>query len=443
MGLFDRLFGGNVSDAAQPKISFGRYTDSYKSSEQYDAWDRSLEKFEAEAYLESYKEFFTYLRDEDEDNVIFREEKGGIHFELYQGSKKIIGFADHRKVRVEAPIAHSEELNLGFMRRLIENNFDLKYGRFALDKDNTITIRFDTYTIDGSPYKLYYALKEAATHADKQDDLLLDEFGMLEPVETKHLRALPQAEKEAKYNYIISEAKWAIDQLQHGKLNADQYPGGIAYLLLNVSYKLDYLTKPEGFMMESLERLHRLYFAKDNKAIREKIANVRKEYEQLIDRPKEEYFKEMYLVRSTFGITSPVNHDRVKSFIDGELPNMDWYKENGYDDVALSVPGYIVGYCLFNYAIPQPDRDFFHLYYHVVEADYFKSLGYTTNLYNQEQKTFNKKGIKKAIKSIVDKNKKVYPNLSPAISSLDYTTICSFSKTYLLMVYKLDMTKLS
>ena len=196
-------------------------------------------------------------------------------------------------------------------------------------------------------------------------------------------------------------------------------------------------------MMESLERLHRLYFAKDNKAIREKIANVRKEYEQLIDRPKEEYFKEMYLVRSTFGITSPVNHDRVKSFIDGELPNMDWYKENGYDDVALSVPGYIVGYCLFNYAIPQPDRDFFHLYYHVVEADYFKSLGYTTNLYNQEQKTFNKKRIKKAIKSIVDKNKKVYPNLSPAISSLDYTTICSFSKTYLLMVYKLDMTKLS
>ena len=27
---------------------------------------------------------------------------------------------------------------------------------------------------------------------------------------------------------------------------------------------------------------------------------------------------------------------------------------------ALSIPGYIVGYCMFNYAVPEPDRDLMH-----------------------------------------------------------------------------------
>ncbi|MEM8908722.1 MAG: hypothetical protein AAGD05_12815, partial [Bacteroidota bacterium] len=78
MGFFNRLFGGGAEISPQPKISFGRYTDSYKTSEQYDAWDRALEKFEEEEYLEGYKAFFRYLRDEEVDNVRFWEEKGGL-----------------------------------------------------------------------------------------------------------------------------------------------------------------------------------------------------------------------------------------------------------------------------------------------------------------------------------------------------------------------------
>ena len=441
MGLFDRIFGNNGKTDPQPDISFGRYSDSYKAPGNYDSWDLALEKFEAENYLDCYREFFKYLRDDKEDNVKYWEKDDGISFEVYQGSKKITGFANKTKLKAEAKIAKTESLNVGFMRRLIEQNFGLKYSRFALDGDNNITIVFDTYTLDGSPYKLYYALKEVATNADKQDDLLLDEFKMLQPVDTSHLRPLPDQEKEIKYNYIVKEIETVFNEIENGKLNKDQYPGGIAYLMLNLVYKLDYLTKPEGYMMETLERIHRLYFAKDGKSTVQKNQLFSKELKKLQERPKEEFFKEMYRVTSTFGITTPVNHDRVVGFIDGELNNMDWYNDNKHFRVALSVPGYIVGYCMFNYAVPKPDRDLFGLYFKVVESDYFKQLGFSYDYYNKKDNSFNKRAIRRAVDQIVDDNKAKFTKLSPALGSINYSSLPDFAKSYLTMIRNLDMTK--
>ena len=73
MGLFDRWFGNGTEEDAQPKIKFGRYSDSYKSPTSYEAWDKALEQFEAGDYLGSYRAFFDYLRDENEDNVRLSE----------------------------------------------------------------------------------------------------------------------------------------------------------------------------------------------------------------------------------------------------------------------------------------------------------------------------------------------------------------------------------
>ncbi len=441
MGLFDRLFGATEPTEPQPDIRFGRYSDSYKEADNYQAWDQALEKFESENYLESYQAFFRYLRDEKENNVKWWPTGDGLQFELYQGSKLISGYADDKKLMAESKIAHSAELNVNFMRQLIERNFDLNYSRFALDDDNNLTILFDTYTLDGSPYKLYYALKEVATNADKQDDLLLEEFKVLKPVGSSHLLELPEAEKAVKYDYIQVETKKVLDDIDSGRLNVDQYPGGIAYLLLDLTYRLDYLTKPEGHTMEVLERIHRSYFAKDDKNTAQKNQALCKEFKKLLERPKEDFFKEMYRVTATFGITTPINHDRVVAVIDGELHNMDWYKDNGHKNVALAVPGYIVGFCLFNYAIPKPDRDLFHLYFQIVESGYFKKLGFIIDYYDSEKQSFNRRAIRRAIDRIVDENRAKYSKLSPSLSLLRYDSMPEFAKSYLTMVRNLDATK--
>ncbi|HFC00436.1 MAG TPA: hypothetical protein ENJ53_06480 [Phaeodactylibacter sp.] len=441
MSFFELFFRGGSHKEPQPKLSFGRYTDSYKVASQYDSWDKALDLFEQKEYLSSYLEFFNYLRDNLEDNVTWKEDHGKIFFEIYQGSKKITGIADTQKVTAEAKVAQTKTLNIGFMRRLLERNFVLRYSRFALDEDNNITIRFDTNILDGSPYKLYYAFKELATNADKLDDVLVDEFKMLEPVSISHLVSIPSHEKEVKYQFLIQEIEAAIAAMDSGKPSLDKHPGGYAYVLLNLTYKLDYLIRPEGFMMETLERIHRMYFSNDGKNPAQKNVIIRKELKKLLARSKEDFFKEMYLTKSTFGVTKPVNHDRVIGFIDGELHHMDWYNEHEYDTISIAIPGYVVGYCMFNFAIPLPDRALFHLYYQVVEASYFKKLGYTLDYYDAEKNTFNKNAIKRRIKEIVHEYGTKYGKMNPNKNSLKFDSIPNFAKSFLLMVRNLDLTK--
>ncbi len=439
MGFFDKIFGLDLEDVVQPNIPFGRYTDSYKSAAQYDAWDQSLEAFEKKRYLDSYRLFFQYLQDNYINNVRVEEADGQINFELLQGSKKITGYANKKVVRVAAKVVQADDLNIGFMRRLMEENYKMEYGRFALDKDQDIAIVFNTYVLDGSPYKLYYALKEVATKADKMDDLLIEEFDVLHHSDNSIVEQIEPSEKEIKYTFLRRNIEEVIQEIDGGSIKQEKYPGAIAYLLLNLAYKIDYLVIPEGYLMETLERIHRLYFSKDGKNNIQKNIVLYKEFKHLLTRPKEAYYKELYRVTKTFGITKPAAHDRVVSFIDGELHHMDWYWENGHETIAKAIPGYIVGYCLFQFAVPKPVRALFHLYYQVTEADYFRDLGFEYHFVEGQQP--NKRVIRKAIRRIIENNKIQYPRFNPELGNLDYTSILGFAKSFLLMIRNSDLTK--
>lgn len=442
MGLLDRLFPKASLPIEMPDIRFGRYSDSYKEEDNYQAWHAAVGAFTKEKFLDSFQYFFRYLSDETEDNVHCEQEDGKLTFEFFQGSKRIFGEADERQLKAEAKIAHATDFDVHFSRRLLEKNFDLKYSRFALDEDNNLCIVFDTSALDGSPYKLYRALKELAVNADKQDDLLLDEFRQsLIPLENSHTSTLPETEKEIKYNFILHKIKKVVQQIEESTLAADTYPGAISYQLLSVTYSLDYLIKPEGYMMEALERIHRRYFEKTAHNNVEKNEQMKAELHKLQERPKAAYFKEFYLTKATFGITSPESHARVSDFIQMELHNMDWYYENRHIAVAKSIPDYIVGYCMFNYAVPKPDRDLFRLYYRIMEADFFDQLGFKPLLYQTADKQFNKKEIRRAIDHIKWNNQKQYPHFRPSMQQLEFSDRAAFAKSYLQMIQELDLSK--
>ena len=439
MGFFNKIFGLGKKELIQPDIQFGRYTDSYKTPEQYKAWDNSIEEFEKGNYLVSYRQFFQYLGNTTVNNVYVEEKDGRLHFEVLQGSKKITGFADNKKVKVATKVVQADDLNVSFMRRLMEENYKMKYSCFALDEENDISIIFTTYVVDGSPYKIYAALKEVATKADKLDDLLIEEFDVLHHTDASLLEEINTAEKEVKYAFIQDNIKAVLQEIDDGGAKLQEYPGAIAYLLLNLGYKIDYLTIPEGNLMEAIERIHRVFFAKDGKTSLQKNSLLYKEYRTLQKRAKPAIFKELYRVKNTFGITKPATHDRVVSFIDGELPHMDWYEENGYEHIALAIPGYIVGYCLFQFAVPKPVKQLLHLYYLVTEADYFKDLGFQYDFIEEGQ--LNKKEIKRAIKRITDANDKEYPRFNPDTSDLSFDNLIKFARSYLLMIRNLNLTK--
>lgn len=445
MSFWEKIFGNKTEQkTASPQVKFGRFTDSYKSKAQYTSWDLALKCYEDNDFLGAYQAFFAYLRDDNADNVRWADENGSIHFEILQGSKRVSGVADVRQLKAEARIAHAKDLSVAFMRRLVEANFSLDYSRFALDNDNNLVIKFDSSTLDGSPYKLYYALKEVAVNADKQDDLLLDEFGvMLTPLEMGSKSDISDEEKATKFNFITTQIQKILEEIDTGKLNGEKYPGGISYLLLSLTYKIDFLTSPEGFVMETIERIHRSYFENDGKTMVQKNVVIRKELEKIKNRSKDLIFNELYNITSTFGILSPNGHDTLANLVDGELPNMDWYEENKHPAVAIAVTGYIVGNALFCYALPKPARELLELYYRILEPQYFASLGYTPQYFDVEKEVFDQKAIKNAIRKIVEAGKEKFPNLTLNLDELDFKNPCRFFRTYLVMVKSLNFTPVS
>ena len=193
-------------------------------------------------------------------------------------------------------------------------------------------------------------------------------------------------------------------------------------------------------MMDVLERVHAVYFAKNNLTPQVKVQNIRREFQKLLDRPKEEYFKEMYRTRSTFGVNPPVPHGSLVTFIDGELPNMEWPLQQGHPELALAVAQYIVGFTLFHQAPPKPDRELMHLLFQVTEAPYFRELGYDIP-FTDASNRLQKPAIIKEINRIVALNRPLYPRLKINVDRIDFASEILFAKSYLIAIKESDLTR--
>ena len=434
-----------MSGYREMAIRFGRFSDSFKPKEKVDAWKETEKLFEEKKFLDSYNALFRYIRDDNLENVktfpLKRDfenstgENSGIKFELVQGSKIVKGFADNKKVTAESHIVEFEKLSVAVMRRLMEMNFSLFYTRFAL-KDNLICIKFDSSTADGSPRKLYYALKELATRADKQDDLLIDDFSTLKPTETAPAETLPESEKEIKYKYFV---KWINDTLKRvSELKEDSFAGGISYLLLNLLYKIDYLIVPEGTLTNELEKISFGYFTKDNKPFEEKNRNMKEAFQKLAVMPKEKVVEDFYRVKSTFGIANPAAHQAVIDVFNSNLQNVKWYLDNKYEDIAYAIYEYTGGHCLFTYGLVKPTVQLFHLIYNILEQDYFNELGFEERLYFQEEKKFNETLIKDRVKKIIEEGKGQFPQLDFKTDNLKFDTMAALLRTYFTEMHNLN-----
>ena len=364
MSFFSKIFN-NSEKSVDPEIQFGRFTDSYKEDEKYQCWDKSIDNFENEKYLTSYAMFFDFLAIDGQNNVQYTQSQGKISFTIYQGSKIIYGDADFARFRAEARIVKSPKPNLGLMRQLLEENFGLKYTRYSIDEENCICLKFDTYVEDGSPHKIYQALKELATQADRKDDVLIHNFEELIPINFNHTRQISIQEKKVKFDFFTSNVRKVLHEIDHGKLNTFLYPGGISYLLLDFLYKIDFLIKPEGTLMEVVRACNELYFTDNMTSVHDKNKEMIRKVRQLEKTSFDEFEKELYEVNSTFGMSMPEGHQRLAEIIDAQMNDFDWYYQNKYYNYAKAICGYVVGFSLYSYSLPGPSKDLLILYYRI------------------------------------------------------------------------------
>ncbi len=419
-------------------VSFGRYSDTYKSKEQYEAWDRSLKSYEEEKVQDSIRFLMEYIKNQKADNIFLTESNGDLNILIYHGSKQINCLVANEKFRAEVKIAHCKELNVGFLRKAIEQSYHLVYSRYALDEQNNLCLLFDSTLAEASPYKLFYGLKELALKSDKEDDVLLDEFDYLEPIQNQHIIHYPKEIRDIKLEFLRKkvESIFAPDLL--GSLNPKRFQGALSYIYLATVYSIDYLIKPEGTVMDHLTRMHMRYFENPNDHIENKLSLFEQGFREIKELSDDDISGELYEVISTFGITSPSGHKNIADFIEKEISATNWYEENNHDFICISICNYIAGYCLYNYAMPEPDRDLFHLYFEITEPEFFLKLGFENDYRTKEKTTLHMSNIYDRVETILEKHKPVFHTL-PVTASLDDRSLALFLKSYLVFIKNLTI----
>ena len=426
--MLDKLFGRNKKKIeTEPAIFFGRYSDNNKPVEKVNHWTDADNLFKEKKYTQSFDAFFEYLRDDSVDNVVHERNESNGRFQFYQGSKIVRGDYDNEHLRAEVTLAKMPNPNVPVMRRLLEMNFNLYYSRYALESDR-LCMRFDSDIETANPNKLYYGLKELSTKADKQDDLLVQDFTALQTMDTEHIIEIPTEEKEIKYQWL---QKWINETLSSIKtLDADKFSGGIAYLLLALAYRIDYLIVPEGNVLHDLEKIVGVYFKKDERTVPEKNRDIITEFDKLRSFSKEEVFNALYRSKHTFAIVSPQNWKTIADSIYNANQNVNWYRDNNYPTNAAQISEYAVAHCQFSYSLPRPVTEFFHLMMRVTYGDYFKALGFKKTYYNSETGEFDKEKIESKINAIIDKWKEKYPKLKMKLDKIRYDNLMEFNFTF-------------
>ena len=434
--MFDKLFGrGKKPSEPAPDINFGRYSDNNKTPEKVNRWADADNLHKEKKYHESIDAFFDYLRDDAIDNVVFKRSGTDFSFELYQGSKIVRGTGNAAHMQAEVSLAKMPQPSVPVMRRLLEQNFSLYYSRYSLDGER-LCMRFDSDIETANPNKLYYALKELATKADKQDDLLVQDFSSLQNLDTDHVVAIPESEKETKFAFM---QKWISETLGYvEKLDPDKFSGGIAYLLLTLSFRIDFLICPEGTLQAELEKIPILYFSKDEKPAMEKNSLMVEQFRKIQARPKEDFFVNLFRNKSTFAIVAPQTQKTIADAIYAANNNMVWYRDNSYPVIAAQICEYGISYCQYSYSLPSPLSSLFRLFMQVNYADYFTSLGFHEEFYDGSKNRFNSEAIIEAVNNIQNVWRIKYPGLEFKTQNLKFDNMVNFNHSFTSELEKLN-----
>jgi hypothetical protein len=436
--MLDKIFGRvkKKEETPEPGISFGRYSDNNKPAGKINRWTDADNLFKQKKNSESFDAFFEYLRDDAVQNVVYERNGAEGRFHFYQGSKIVRGRFNNDRLNAEVTLAKMPQPSVPVMRRLLEMNFSLYYSRFALDNDR-LCMRFDSDIEGAAPSKLYYGLKELSTKGDKQDDLLVQDFTVLEKTDSGHITEIPLKEKEVKYEYLQKWIKQTLDSVV--SVDAKKFSGGISYMLLSLIYRIDYLLTPEGKLLNETERAAAIYFKKDERPPIEKNRDIIEEFKKIQAKTKEEIFSYLFRSKYTFAIVAPQPHKAITDSIHAANQNMPWYRDNSYPFIANQVTEYGISYCQYSYSLPRILTDLFHLYMRINYGDYFLALGFREVYYDAIKNTFNSEKIIDQIKTIQEKWKGKYPNADFKIQNLRFDNLINFNQTFTMELEYLNM----
>ena len=287
-----------------------------------------------------------------------------------------------------------------------------------------------------NPNKMYYALKELAVVADKQDDLLIQDFHSVEKIDTEHIENLLAVEKETRYRFFRTWLEEVLEEVK--KLEDEKYSGGISFLLLAAIFRIDFLITPEGRLMNELEKAQAIYFKKDGASPVEKNRGMIRALEKMTTLPKEEVFRYLFRSTSCFSIRQPKTHATVIESIHNSHKSMQWYKNNNYPEIAMKIVEYGITGPQYLYSLPKPLTEMIQIFMEVNYPDYFLANGYAYTLYDKVSNKFRIEQLEQEMNRIVKRWRGKYPSLTFPREKISYSSLLDFNLSFTSMIAEIN-----
>jgi hypothetical protein len=420
-------------------LQFGRYSNVINNPKRNAYWEYAFKMYEAKKYSDAYKSLLLYLENALGDNInVDNVSKSRFNFQIIQGSKMILGVVNEDGIFVEVKIGKTTTHNYDFYINLLEENYYRQYTKYALDSEGNICIMFQSDHASASPLKLYYALREMAISADKNDDVWVQQYD-ISPIQTEHKYNSTDFEKREKFRYFKTKCAELKAYIHENEDFLFSFPGAHAYLLLDFILTMDYLLKPEGKLMRTFEDIYRSFNNSFYSNPSEKVKEMNKNFLLLEEIDEIIFNKEIYPTIYTFGTPAFTNHQRVAEVIQSETQNMQWYLDNNKMEIVLAIGRYITGHLFYNYTLPAIDRDLLHLLYEVNEDSFFAVFDPKYSLIKKNR--LSKKGILTKLDSILKTQQNTYRNIEIRPDKIDFSDKAVFTKSFLLVVANMNISK--
>lgn len=434
MSILSKLF--NTPEKNEGLI-LGRHSNYHLSERQDLAWNNAIDQYGNGDYLACFRNLMEFLKQEgDRTNIVYTETDKQLEFTLFQGSVKVTGKHTVDKLEVQAKLAKARELPEKMMLRLLSKNHEFEYVKYALNDANEILLILNPGLADAQPNVILRGLRELATQADKLDDLISSDFEKVDIMETAHVLEKEHATKQANTKFLKNQIKELYKDLEDQKEIYDYLEFTKIYRIFNLVYATDFLLTPQGQIMETLEIMHRELHNPEGK-LADKIEYFEQALTKLSNQEDHLLEKELYEVFYTFNLTPKITVSTLKEIIDNERQQLLWYKENGQNKIVHNMVGYIFGYCLFNYTLPDPVKMLIQFYYKCLFPEYFKELD--DNPFVTNEGTLIKKSIKNEINKLIKSTKWSEAKIkSSGRMELDYNNLTTFACSLLDTIYELD-----
>lgn len=436
MSFFTELFT-KPTKSNNINITYGQQNHNKKSKAQKDAWERSVQLFEKKEYLKAYEEMFEYIKwydsDNKSENITIKKLNDKIEFEIAQGSILLKGYVTNKVLMVDVDMAVLKTLSSALLRKVLEKNVKYVYSKFYLTKDNHLKMKLNLDNSKMTASKVWHALKELATNADKEDDLLMNDFKSMYRSETDHIVHLSPDIKAIKIKYF---RQW-IEELNEltNKLDYHEYSSVIGYAWLELLFRVDYLISPQGKLEDDIYQILDNYYSdRDQKSMAEHNSIFRKKFNKLKDKDDKDIEESLFVKKITFLSTSKEDKESVQEFLEKDLSTTKWYEENSHKELAIKIYDYKILFSLYKFNMPMPMLNLMHLYIQVRHNDFFVDMG--DNIKFVENTKLNKKLIEKEIKKIAKNYKHTKEEDDDSFAfisfrnSIEYDSMHSFASSF-------------